>query len=183
MKIYTKTGDTGSTSLFGGERVSKSILRIEGYGTVDELNALLGLACCKVSNKEILSDLNEIQNELFVLGGDLAAPVEKKNNKVVRISKNSIYAIEELIDKYQEKLPELKSFILPGGTEGAAVLHLARTVCRRAERICVELANSVDIGENIVIYLNRLSDLFFVLARFENNYNNTPDIEWKNTGG
>lgn len=179
MKIYTKTGDKGQTSLFGGQRVSKTDLRIEAYGTVDELNSIIGLIVTKIKNQDISNDLRKIQNELFILGADLATPAETVSKKTLRISDEQIAGIELLIDKYSAILPELRVFILPGGTEGAAFLHIARTVCRRAERLCVSLSNSVEIGSIIIIYLNRLSDLLFVLARAENQYLNWPDAEWQ----
>ena len=181
MKIYTKTGDEGETSLFGGERVPKNSIRIAAYGTVDELNSIIGLAICESGNDEIKGILTKIQNDLFVLGSDLASPKEKvnKNFTIPRISKDKIEKLETFIDSIEYKLPELRNFILPGGTKAASLLHLARTVCRRGEREVVTLSVKVDIGPNPVIYLNRLSDLLFVLARFENLSSNHPDIEWK----
>ena len=181
MKIYTKTGDEGETSLFGGERVPKNSIRIAAYGTVDELNSIIGLAVCETGNNEIKGILTRIQNDLFVLGSDLASPKEKENKNftIPRISKDKIEKLETFIDSIEYKLPELRNFILPGGTKAASILHLARTVCRRSEREVVALGNKVDIGPNPVIYLNRLSDLLFVLARFENLSSNHPDIEWK----
>ncbi len=180
MKIYTKTGDSGQTSLFGGERVLKSDLRIETYGTVDELNAFLGMAAAEIADKELKEVIESIQNELFAAGAELATPVEKQNKvKVHKISEETIDRIEKLIDKYDAKLPELKRFILPGGSKTSAILHIARTVCRRAERRVVELSSTVEISGNIRIYLNRLSDFLFVLSRYENQINQIPDVEWK----
>lgn len=180
MKIYTKTGDSGQTSLFGGERVLKSDLRIETYGTVDELNAFLGMAAAEISDKELKEVIKSIQNELFAAGTELATPVEKQNKvKIPKISEETIYRIEKLIDKYDAKLPELKRFILPGGSKTSAILHIARTVCRRAERRVVELSSTVEISGNIRIYLNRLSDFLFVLSRYANQINQIPDVEWK----
>jgi len=180
MKIYTKTGDRGETGLFGGERVSKSSLRIEAYGTVDELNAYIGLATTGVTESSIKSLLEKIQNQLFTIGADLATPSNKKNEKlnIKRTPKDFHSAIEKEIDKYEEKLEPLKSFILPGGSTGAAHLHICRTITRRAERRVVALNNEEKIGENIIIFLNRLSDLFFVLARYENAVSGTPDVKW-----
>jgi len=181
MKIYTKTGDKGETSLFGGQRVWKDNTRISAYGTIDELNSVLGIAVNDISNKELLEVLNSIQNELFTLGSDLASPLEKENKKftIPRVDLKFVERLEKLIDFFDEKLPPLKNFIIPGGTRGAALLHLARTICRRAEREVITLSKTELINEEIKVYLNRLSDLLFVLARYENFSSNHPDIEWK----
>lgn len=181
MKIYTKTGDKGETGLFGGERVSKNSLRIEAYGTIDELNAFIGLAIIEVSDKSVTDLLQKIQNWLFSIGADLATPDNEKTKKlnVFRTTEEYYLYIEKEIDKYESKLDELRNFILPGGTKGAALLHICRTITRRAERMVVALNSTVKIGNNIIIFLNRLSDLFFVLARFDNAVTGTPDIEWK----
>ena len=181
MKIYTKTGDKGETSLFGGQRVWKDDLRINAYGTVDELNSVLGVAICEVSNEEQKEVLKSIQNDLFTLGSDLATPLEKENKNFVipRVDEKFIVRLEKLIDKYEKQLPELKNFILPGGSKSAAFLHAARTVCRRAEREVTALSKQVDIGNQILIYLNRLSDLLFVLSRYENHSNGTPEPTWQ----
>ena len=181
MKIYTKTGDKGETGLFGGERVSKNSLRIEAYGTIDELNAFIGLAVIEVSDKSVKDLLQKIQNWLFTIGADLATPDNEKTKKlnVFRTPEEYYSYIEKEIDNYESKLEELRNFILPGGTKGAALLHICRTITRRAERMVVALNSTVKIGNNIIIFLNRLSDLFFVLARFDNAVTGTPDIEWK----
>jgi len=181
MKIYTKTGDKGETGLFGGERVSKNSLRIEAYGTIDELNAFIGLAVIEVSDRSVKDLLQKIQNWLFSIGADLATPDNEKTKKlnVFRTPEEYYLYIEKEIDKYEGKLDELRNFILPGGTKGAALLHICRTITRRAERMVVALNSTVKIGNNIIIFLNRLSDLFFVLARFDNAVTGTPDIEWK----
>lgn len=181
MKIYTKTGDKGETGLFGGERVSKDNLRIEAYGTIDELNSVIGIVITEVEDVGVKELLQQIQNQLFTLGGDLAAPNTEKNRKynILRLDENQVNYLEGKIDYYNSKLDALRNFILPGGSKGASYLHLARTVCRRAERLTVSLNKSVDIGPYIVVYLNRLSDLFFVLARYENNVSNIPDVIWK----
>ena len=181
MKIYTKTGDGGETGLFGGERVSKNTIRIEAYGTIDELNAFIGLTIIEVSDKSVKDLLQKIQNWLFSIGADLATPDNEKTKKlnVFRTSEEYYRYIEKEIDKYESKLDELRNFILPGGTKGAALLHICRTITRRAERMVVALNSTVKIGNNIIIFLNRLSDLFFVLARFDNAVTGTPDIEWK----
>lgn len=183
MKIYTKTGDKGTTALFGGKRVEKDNLRIESYGTVDELNALIGTAVAEINDLELIEVLKNIQLDLFTLGSDLATPIDTNISFTVpRIEEESVLRLEQEIDKFTNKLPELKNFILPGGSKGSSLLHLARTVCRRGERAVVELKRKEEIGENILVYLNRLSDLLFVLARYANLVVNTPDIEWKPRG-
>ncbi|MFA3782969.1 cob(I)yrinic acid a,c-diamide adenosyltransferase [Melioribacteraceae bacterium 4301-Me] len=180
MKIYTKTGDSGLTSLFGGQRVWKSDPRIEAYGTIDELNTFLGLALCELNERELIDVIKSIQHELFIAGSDLATPLEKDSKvNVPRVTAEMSTRLEKLIDEYDSKVPPLNKFILPGGTKAAAVLHIARTICRRAERKVVESSFDFDIGENIKIYLNRLSDLLFVLARYVNKINDTPDIFWE----
>lgn len=181
MKIYTKTGDKGQTSLFGGQRVWKDDLRINAYGTVDELNSVLGVAVTEIQSEEIKNIVLSIQNDLFTLGSDLASPLEKepKNFIIPRIEDRFALRLESIIDKYDSQLPALKNFILPGGSKGASILHLARSVCRRAEREVITLAQNVEIGSAIVVYLNRLSDLLFVLARFENKYNGKSETNWQ----
>jgi len=179
MKIYTGTGDKGTTGLIKGGRVSKSDIRINTYGSIDELNAALGLAITEISTEEINSDLRSVQNELFVLGSDLACPIKFEDKySITRIDESHVKNLEELIDKFDGKLPELTEFILPGGSKGSAHLHLARTICRRAERSAVELAVKEEIGSFVIKYLNRLSDLLFVLSRFENYNTDTADITW-----
>jgi cob(I)alamin adenosyltransferase len=180
MKIYTKTGDEGETGLFGGERVSKNTIRIEAYGTIDELNAFIGLAIIEVSDKSVKDLLQKIQNWLFSLGADLATPDDEKTKKlnVFRTPEEYYLYLEKEIDKYESRLDKLRNFILPGGTKGAALLHICRTITRRAERKVVALNSIVKIENNIIIFLNRLSDLFFVLARFDNAISGTPDIKW-----
>ncbi len=180
MKIYTKTGDKGETGLFGGERVSKNSLRLSAYGTIDELNSFVGLAIIECNCDEIKNLLIDLQNKLFVLGSDLATPETEKNKKlkITRLPDSYILETEQTIDKFDRQLEELKNFILPGGSKGSSLLHICRTISRRAEREVVALKNSEHIGENIVIFLNRLSDLFFVLSRFENKYSNIPDTKW-----
>jgi cob(I)alamin adenosyltransferase len=180
MKIYTKTGDKGETGLFGGERVSKNNLRLNAYGSIDELNSFLGLAVIEVKNIDVKIILKDLQNKLFVLGSDLATPETEKNKKlnITRLPDSFITDTEQVIDKFEVQLEELKNFILPGGSKGSAILHICRTISRRAEREVVALKNTEHIGENIVIFLNRLSDLFFVLSRFENKYLNIPDTKW-----
>ncbi len=179
-KIYTKTGDRGDTGLFGGGRVSKDSKRIEAYGTVDELNTFIGLTIVEIKNDEITKLLQKIQNELFVLGSNLATPDIDKNKKlkIPKITEKMIKDAEEAIDHFEEKLEPLKNFILPGGSKGAALLHICRTICRRAERKTVALNLSEKINDSLIIYLNRLSDLFFVLARYENLISDIPDVKW-----
>jgi cob(I)alamin adenosyltransferase len=181
MKIYTKTGDQGETGLFGGERVSKSSLRLEAYGTVDELNSILGLTAVEAKGEGVKELILKIQNELFTVGSDLATPDNEKNKKLNITRTPEVFAAdaEKAIDAYNAKIPELKNFILPGGGKAASLFHLARTVCRRAERCVVALNKGEEINGNIIIFLNRLSDLFFVLARYENAVSETPDILWQ----
>jgi cob(I)alamin adenosyltransferase len=181
MKIYTKLGDKGETGLINGKKVSKSDLRIDAYGTIDELNAVLGVVISIIQITEVKELLRDIQNKLFSVGSDLAAPISEENKKYeyLRIDNSFVETAEREIDRYEEKLEKLSNFILPGGTQGAAYLHLARTVCRRAERQVVSLIKNVEINPIILVYLNRLSDLFFVLARYENSVNNIPDVIWK----
>ena len=177
MKIYTGKGDKGETGLYGGKRVPKNSPRIEAYGIVDELNAFVGLAITETSDSEVKSLLLKIQNQLFTVGSDLATPDEKK--QVGDGTPSVFYSmIEKEIDKFDAKLEELKNFILPGGSKSSAYLHICRTITRRAERAVVSLKSSVEIGDNILIFLNRLSDLFFVLARYENHVSGNPDVKW-----
>ncbi len=178
MKIYTKTGDLGETGLFGGPRVRKDAPRIEAYGTVDELNALLGLARAETLGGDFDQLLARIQNELFDLGAELATPDPQAKHTAI-IGATHIADLEAAIDRYEAQLAPLKQFILPGGTRGAAIVHLARTVCRRAERRLVTLAASEPVSQTAIIYLNRLSDLLFVLARAINQAGGSPDVPWQ----
>ena len=181
MKIYTKTGDKGETGLFGGERVSKDSHRINAYGTIDELNAFIGLAITEVKDNSVKSLLNEIQNMLFVIGSDLATPENDKTKKldIYRTPLAYYKELEEKIDEYEEKLDKINNFILPGGSKSASLLHVCRTIGRRAERELVSLNNAVKIGNNIIIFINRLSDLLFVLSRYENMISGIPEVLWK----
>lgn len=168
MKIYTGGGDTGETSLFSGERVDKHSPRVDTYGTLDELNAVLGTALAACSNAEVLDALRKLQHRLFRLGADLATrPMGKR--AVDRIQAADWKELESLIDRFQDRLPPLKDFVLPGGSLGAAFIHLGRVVCRRAERRLTALMKiEGDINPEILVFLNRLSDLLFVMARYEN---------------
>jgi cob(I)alamin adenosyltransferase len=179
MKIYTKTGDQGDTSLFGGQRVPKDALRIEAYGTVDELNSVIGIVLADGPEKDIARVLTQVQNQLFALGADLATPRSVTKKNVKRFEARDSVPLEKHIDAIQLRLTSLRSFILPGGTPVAARLHFARTVCRRAERIVVRLSRNEDIGEGMTMYLNRLSDLLFVLARYANTSGGIPEVKWK----
>ena len=179
MKIYTKTGDKGETGLFKGPRVPKHNFRVEAYGDVDELNAVVGVLLVHISDPEIRDLLESIQHELFEVGADLATPLQPKDDPRLRIKENFTTRLEKIIDKAEERLPELAYFILPGGSLGGAMLHLARTVCRRAERSVTRLQEVEKINPEIVRYLNRLSDLLFVLARSVNQANNNPEVPWQ----
>jgi len=183
MKIYTRKGDRGETSLFGGTRVTKDSLRIEAYGSVDELNSVLGVVRSLNPPDEIDRILQSVQDDLFVLGADLATPRRKKRNDIVRVQPSNIDRLEKAIDHLETSLQPLTSFILPGGSQAAAQLHVARTVCRRAERLVVRLSKKEKIGEMPVMYLNRLSDLLFVLARYANKAAGVEEKKWKPGGG
>jgi cob(I)alamin adenosyltransferase len=178
MKIYTKTGDAGVTGLFGGDRVPKDAARIEAYGEIDELNAAIGAVRTSQPPPEIDPLLVGIQNDLFVVGSDLATPLDQVLSKVPRITAAYAARLEREIDRLDAVLPPLTSFILPGGTPSGAMLQLARTICRRAERHVVTLSHSENIGPDIIIYLNRLSDLLFVLARYANFSVGCAETPW-----
>ncbi|MGK2863526.1 MAG: cob(I)yrinic acid a,c-diamide adenosyltransferase [Chitinophagaceae bacterium] len=182
LKIYTKTGDRGTTSLIGGTKVSKAHLRIEAYGTIDELNSYLGLC------KDILQDnntrliLNEIQDRLFTIGAALACdPVKETKMKIPDLEEKDIELLEQEMDKMNELLPAMKSFILPGGHPYISHLHICRTICRRAERNCVGLLENENNEAELVIikYLNRLSDYLFVLARYTGHLLKVEELPWK----
>lgn len=178
MKIYTKTGDDGTTSLFSGGRVSKSHLRVEAYGTVDELNSALGLARAFKPSAQADDWLAQVQRQLFHLGADLATPLESQSSWVVRMDAETVTWLEAGIDAMMAELPPLTNFILPGGTPAAAQIHVARTVCRRAERMVVLLQQHEALGGYALAYLNRLSDFLFVLARWENFRAGVPEAKW-----
>lgn len=182
MKIYTRTGDRGDTALFGGERVVKHHPRISAYGTVDETNAFIGLALAHLPEDPpfapLRTMLERVQNELFVVGADLATP-EGSKAAVPRITNDHITALEHDIDRLDGDLPELRSFILPGGHAAAAALHAARTVCRRAERETVSARADLGFDHEVPVYLNRLSDFLFVAARWANQTSGGTDTAWK----
>ncbi len=179
MKIYTKTGDKGTTALYGGERVLKNALRVSAYGSVDEANAAIGLARSHLDQKAIDNHLTDLQNALFDLGADLATPSDSKyRSNITPIDDRDVTQLEELIDAYDKELPPLTNFILPGGHSAAAALHLARTVTRRAEREVVALAEQEELNTHAVIYLNRLSDLLFTLARVINKNAGVSETNW-----
>ncbi|MBI2981333.1 MAG: cob(I)yrinic acid a,c-diamide adenosyltransferase [Deltaproteobacteria bacterium] len=180
-KIYTKTGDLGETGLFGGSRVKKSHPRIVAYGTVDELNAVLGQVRSKNDDPSLHKFLERVQSDLFHIGALLATPDREKITRrgVSCLGEKEVRFLEETIDHYDRELSPLTNFILPGGTEIAAGFHIARTVCRRAEREVVSLMEREEIDPSILVYLNRLSDLFFVLARWVNMKKRVADSPWE----
>lgn len=181
MKIYTKTGDAGDTGLFGGARVWKDDPRVRAFGEVDELNAALGFAAALEPDDFDAAFLQTIQGDIFTIGAELAAPDPTKLERALggaRLGESQVGALEHLIDGHEARLPPLENFVLPGGTPKAAAFHLARTVCRRAERAVVALARTQTINPAILRYLNRLSDLLFVLARAVNARAARPDIPW-----
>lgn len=181
MKIYTKTGDTGETGLLAGGRVSKDHPRVAAYGAVDELNASLGMAMALAPRDFERELLESVQRDLFTLGAELATPDPDKLQNALpgpRVGADHLAALERVIDRHQERLEPLRAFILPGGTAKAAALHGARTVCRRAERAVVRLARETAVAPDLLRYLNRLSDLLFVLARAANAQAGEPDIQW-----
>ncbi len=175
MKIYTRTGDSGSTGLFGGTRVSKSSRRMHAYGTLDELNACLGIVLAEETLPELLRpQLETIQSMLFSLGADLATPLESSAS-ILRIEAEQADVLEQWIDAMEEQLTPLTQFICPGGDAVAATLHMARTICRRAERWIVELKGHEAITPGVLVYVNRLSDYLFVAARYANKQSGAPE--------
>jgi cob(I)alamin adenosyltransferase len=185
MKIYTRTGDRGETGLFGGRRVPKDDLRVDAYGEVDELNAVLGLCIAeldRIGEDELAGRLRGVQSDLFSLGANLSTPAPedggRSNEHIPPLPTSRIAEMEGWIDEADVELEALRNFILPGGSEAAARLHLARTVCRRAERRVTTLRRAATIDESVVIYLNRLSDLLFTLARTANQRAGTEDVPW-----
>lgn len=180
MRIYTRTGDGGETSLFDGRRVAKDDPRVHAYGEVDELNAALGVALAHTTHPAVLELLPEVARDLFAIGGQLANPLEKSPRKVAKsaLDPARVRRLEEAIDGLETELPPLKRFILPGGSPGGAALHLARTLCRRAERSAVALDRQTPLNPELLAYLNRLSDYLFVAARAENRRAGAPETEW-----
>ena len=180
LKIYTRTGDKGETSLFGGKRVSKASLRVDAYGTVDELNSVLGVVVSHFKKKSpVKEELLKIQHDLFTIGSVLATPPPSKRD-VSSLTKR-IDEFERLIDHMTEKMPELRNFILPSGSIAGSFLHQARSVCRRAERRITELTKKETVDDNILKYFNRLSDLLFTMARFINHKERKKETIWNKT--
>lgn len=184
MKIYTKTGDKGETSLYGGNRVSKASARVESYGNIDELNAFIGIAKSHIKHEELLGHLKKIQFDLFTVGSEAATPADKlllangKSRLPIIISEIEIEELEKWMDIFEEQLQPLQYFILPGGGKSATFLHAARTICRRAERSLVFLNESEEVRSELIQYLNRLSDYLFVAARYVSKLENQPEEYW-----
>jgi len=179
VKIYTRTGDDGDTGLFDGTRVSKSDPRVAAYGDVDELNAWLGFARASMDDQDLAAMLDRIQRDLFALGARLADPAHRIAERVTKaaVSDEDVSRLEEWIDRLESELPQLRRFILPGGCPSGAALHVARTICRRAERSIVSLGpDAIEAG--VLIYINRLSDLLFVMGRAANRRSGAPEAEW-----
>ena len=180
LKIYTKTGDKGTTSLIGGTKVLKSDLRIEAYGTVDELNSYIGLCRDLLIDEPSKKNLQEIQDRLFTIGSSLACDPEKEPKmKIPDLKEDDVILLEKEIDRMNEVLPEMKNFILPGGHITVSHIHISRCVCRRAERCCVRLQENQEENSIIIKYLNRLSDYLFVLARYVSHLLKAEEIPWK----
>jgi len=179
--LYTRTGDAGMTALFGGKRVPKDDPRVEAYGTVDELNSAIGVAVSVMRRRKLIVALQEIQNELFNIGSELASAGAKRAEIAALFTdgERKIAVLEALTDEYDGKVPALRTFILPGGSQAGALLHLCRTICRRAERTLVTLGRKRKVSLAIGAYLNRLSDLLFVLARYENRAAKKPETPWR----
>jgi cob(I)alamin adenosyltransferase len=185
MRIYTRTGDRGETGLFGGGRVRKDDARVEAYGDVDELNSVLGVAVAALEREgagEVALGLRRIQSDLFTVGANLATPAPEDGGRasahVPALEPARVEELERWIDRAEEELAPLKQFVLPGGSEAAAQLHVARTICRRAERRVVALAAGAHVGAEWITFLNRLSDLLFTLARLANHRAGVPDVPW-----
>lgn len=184
FKIYTKTGDKGETSLYGGTRVSKAAARVESYGTLDELNAFIGLAKAEISDEKVLNQLQKIQFDLFTVGSEAATPTDKlllangKNRLDLMISEKEITELELWMDDFDAELEPLRFFILPSGGKAAATLHVCRTVCRRAERAMVFLNETEEVRPELIKYLNRLSDYLFILARYISKISGEKEEYW-----
>ncbi|MCF8256173.1 MAG: cob(I)yrinic acid a,c-diamide adenosyltransferase [Flavobacteriales bacterium] len=179
MKIYTRTGDKGTTGLFGGARVPKHHIRIESYGTVDELNSYIGLVRHRPIDPRQQEVLAEVQDRLFTIGSILASDPAKKNLSVPDLHQADVELLEHEIDRMNTALPEMRSFILPGGNDTVAFIHIARCVCRRAERLTVLLHQNEPVEPLVLTYLNRLSDYLFVLARFAAQHDGVPEVPWR----
>lgn len=181
FKIYTKTGDKGETGLIGGKRVSKAHIRIESYGTVDEMNSFIGMVSDLCCNDDISSQLREIQDRLFTIGSVLATDTSKEvKMKLPDLNDDDVLWLEQQMDRMDETLPPMRSFILPGGQLAASTCHVARCVCRRAERLCVAMQEHNEyVPELVIRYLNRLSDYLFVLARYITQINHATEIPWR----
>ncbi len=181
-KLYTRTGDRGETGLFGGRRVRKDSPRVEAYGTIDELNAALGVVATKLRQRKLVATIQSIQNELFNIGAELASerPVRRAKREAAAfvLDDAKVTALEALIDEYDAQVQPLRTFILPGGSEASALLHLARTICRRAERAVVTLAAKEPINDAVLAYLNRLCDLLFALARYVSKADGKRELLW-----
>ena len=188
-KVYTRTGDTGLTGLADGSRIKKNNIRIESYGIIDELNSILAICLQSINNlpREETAILNKwiiaLQNDLFNIGSDLATPIESRWKNMILVSQNEVTILENMIDYCQESLVPLKEFVLPGGTLLNAYFHLARTVCRRAERFIVTLSDEQNINEFIIPYINRLSDLLFVISRWVQNKSQKQEVTWGKESG
>jgi cob(I)alamin adenosyltransferase len=179
-RIYTKTGDEGMTGLGGGRRVSKDSTRVSAYGTVDELNSTIGVALALGLTARLADELRRVQNELFDLGSDLCWPEDdERRGAIPTVQPHHVEHLEGLIDEFNAVVGPLANFVLPGGSAGAAQLHVARTVCRRAEREAITLARDEPIGEHVLPYLNRLSDALFVMARYENHERRVDEPLWQ----
>lgn len=178
MKIYTKTGDSGQTGLFGGARVSKDDVRVEAYGTVDELNSFIGLFLSKIQEMSIIRILQMVQNDLFVIGSYLAADPNKPKIKLPLWNSEHTMALEKSIDEMELVIPALTAFVLPSGSETIGLAHVCRTVCRRAERRMVSVQNISNLDPEFIMYINRLSDWFFVCSRFLAYHSGLPETPW-----
>lgn len=184
MKIYTKTGDKGQTSLYGGTRVSKASARVESYGNIDELNSFIGFAKSEIQEEKVLNQLKKIQFDLFTVGSESATPTDKltlangKSRLSLMISETEIEELENWMDEMETQLEPLQYFILPGGGKSATSLHICRTVCRRAERSLIFLNETEEVRPELIKYLNRLSDYLFVLARYISKSENEPEEYW-----
>ncbi len=181
QKIYTKTGDKGTTSLIGGTKVNKSHIRIESYGTVDELNSWIGVVNDHIDDAGTQQTLKEIQDRLFTIGSSLACDPEKESKlKIPDLHETDVAFLEKEIDRMNESLPEMKAFIMPGGARAVSFAHVARCVCRRAERICVRMqTEELEVEPLVKKYLNRLSDYLFVAARYFGHLQNAQEVHWK----